>query len=169
MIASTCFHTFSAHSEYAHRSWQEADHFGIICALFGLYVPFLCQSFNCNPVSISKIYLDIKNLFCLLNFFDNIFILLNEDFTNVPSYFLLQEIKNFHLVVVCSMVFFVFSSKYVSAIGRFTMYNGIDKHGIQLKTMLMVASYFFVPLFQWIWMHRGLRNQVVLVILIYVV
>ena len=86
MIISTCFHTFSAHSEYAFRSWQEADHYGIIWALFGLYVPFLCQSFNCNPVCISKKYLDIRNLCCLLYFVISIY-----DFKNVPSYFFLKR------------------------------------------------------------------------------
>lgn len=48
MISSALFHTFSCHSEQAHRGWQETDHFGIIWAMFGTYVPFLCQAFHCH-------------------------------------------------------------------------------------------------------------------------
>ena len=51
MISSALFHTFSCHSEQAHRGWQETDHFGIIWAMFGTYVPFLCQAFHCHFVS----------------------------------------------------------------------------------------------------------------------
>jgi len=48
MISSALFHTFSCHSEKTHRSWQATDHFGIIWAMFGTYVPFLCQAFDCH-------------------------------------------------------------------------------------------------------------------------
>merc|ERR1712150_244934 len=48
MISSALFHTFSCHSEKTHRSWQATDHFGIIWAMFGTFVPFLCQAFECH-------------------------------------------------------------------------------------------------------------------------
>ena len=59
MISSALFHTFSCHSEQTHRSWQETDHFGIIWAMFGTYVPFLCQAFDCHVVSKFKAFNNI--------------------------------------------------------------------------------------------------------------
>ena len=56
MISSALFHTFSCHSEQTHRSWQETDHFGIIWAMFGTYVPFLCQAFDCHYVSTCNLF-----------------------------------------------------------------------------------------------------------------
>ena len=64
MISSALFHTFSCHSEQAHRGWQETDHFGIIWAMFGTYVPFLCQAFHCHFVS-KFMYYDHK---CMISF-----------------------------------------------------------------------------------------------------
>ena len=61
MISSALFHTFSCHSEQAHRGWQETDHFGIIWAMFGTYVPFLCQAFHCHFVS-KFMYYDHKSM-----------------------------------------------------------------------------------------------------------
>ena len=66
MISSALFHTFSCHSEKTHRSWQATDHFGIIWAMFGTYVPFLCQAFDCHFVSwiwyyCTKSYCDLKH------------------------------------------------------------------------------------------------------------
>lgn len=49
MLSSTLFHTFSCHSEAAHRSWRFTDHFGILFALFGTYVSLISNSFRCNP------------------------------------------------------------------------------------------------------------------------
>ena len=52
MLSSTLFHTFSCHSEAAHKSWRYTDHFGILFALFGTYVSLICNTFACFPVSI---------------------------------------------------------------------------------------------------------------------
>jgi predicted membrane channel-forming protein YqfA (hemolysin III family) len=52
MLSSTLFHTFSCHSEEAHDSWQETDHLGILCALFGTYISLLSIVFSCFPVSL---------------------------------------------------------------------------------------------------------------------
>lgn len=52
MLSSTLFHTFSCHSETAHNDWLQRDHFGILFALFGTYVSFICDSFECRPVGI---------------------------------------------------------------------------------------------------------------------
>ena len=68
MISSALFHTFSCHSEQAHRGWQETDHFGIIWAMFGTYVPFLCQAFNCHFVS-KFIYYDHKSTFSYMKIY----------------------------------------------------------------------------------------------------
>lgn len=51
MLSSSLFHTFSCHSETVHNDWLQRDHFGILCALFGTYVSFICDSFGCRPVS----------------------------------------------------------------------------------------------------------------------
>ena len=68
MISSALFHTFSCHSEQAHRGWQETDHFGIIWAMFGTYVPFLCQAFHCHFVS-KSIYYDHKSIFSYMKIY----------------------------------------------------------------------------------------------------
>ena len=68
MISSALFHTFSCHSEQAHRGWQETDHFGIIWAMFGTYVPFLCQAFHCHFVS-KFIYYDHKSIFSYMKIY----------------------------------------------------------------------------------------------------
>ena len=49
MLSSTLFHTFSCHSEAAHKSWRYTDHFGILFALFGTYVSLICNTFACFP------------------------------------------------------------------------------------------------------------------------
>ena len=51
MLSSTLFHTFSCHSEAAHKSWRYTDHFSILFALFGTYVSLICGTFSCFPVS----------------------------------------------------------------------------------------------------------------------
>lgn len=48
MISSALFHTFSCHSEEAHRLWMETDHFGIVVALFGTYISTICNIFHCE-------------------------------------------------------------------------------------------------------------------------
>ena len=68
MISSALFHTFSCHSEQAHRGWQETDHFGIIWAMFGTYVPFLCQAFHCHFVS-KFIYYEHKSIFSYMKIY----------------------------------------------------------------------------------------------------
>lgn len=49
MLSSTLFHTFSCHSESAHRSWRYTDHFGILFALFGTYISLISNTFSCFP------------------------------------------------------------------------------------------------------------------------
>ncbi|TRY79575.1 hypothetical protein TCAL_11192 [Tigriopus californicus] len=49
MLSSSLFHTFSCHSENAHKSWLQFDHFGIFFALFGTYISFICDTFTCHP------------------------------------------------------------------------------------------------------------------------
>lgn len=49
MLSSTLFHTFSCHSEAAHKSWRYTDHFSILFALFGTYVSLICGTFSCFP------------------------------------------------------------------------------------------------------------------------
>ena len=68
MISSALFHTFSCHSEQAHRGWQETDHFGIIWAMFGTYVPFLCQAFHCHFVS-KFMYYDHKSMISFIKIY----------------------------------------------------------------------------------------------------
>ena len=157
MISSALFHTFSCHSEQAHRGWQETDHFGIIWAMFGTYVPFLCQAFHCHFVSKFMYYVHKcikvyrpKNQIIYMHF-----------------YISLKEYKIFHLVVVASMVAVVVGSRYSDKIAQFTKVQREDsKSGIQLKVTLIVACYFIVPLLHWIWLYGGLQNQVVLVSLL---
>ena len=54
MISSALFHTFSCHSEQTHRSWQDTDHFGIVWAMFGTYISFISQKFDCYSVSTTR-------------------------------------------------------------------------------------------------------------------
>ena len=159
MISSALFHTFSCHSEQAHRGWQETDHFGIIWAMFGTYVPFLCQAFHCHFVS-KFIYYEHKSIFSFMKIYQ----MKIELYTYIFS---LKEYKIFHLVVVASMVAVVVGSRYSDKIARFTKVQREDsKSGIQLKVTLIVACYFIVPLLHWIWLYGGLQNQVVLVSLL---
>ena len=159
MISSALFHTFSCHSEQAHRGWQETDHFGIIWAMFGTYVPFLCQAFHCHFVS-KFIYYEHKSIFSYMKIY--------QIKIRLYAYiFFLKEYKIFHLVVVASMVAVVVGSRYSDKIARFTKVQREDsKSGIQLKVTLIVACYFIVPLLHWIWLYGGLQNQVVLVSLL---
>ena len=52
MLSSSLFHTFSCHSEAAHKSWRFTDHFSILFALFGTYISIICSIFSCFPVSV---------------------------------------------------------------------------------------------------------------------
>jgi len=49
MLSSSLFHTFSCHSEAAHKSWRFTDHFSILFALFGTYISIICSIFSCFP------------------------------------------------------------------------------------------------------------------------
>ena len=50
MLASSLFHTFACHSEGAYDAWLQGDHFGVVFALFGTYVSFIGEAFECHPV-----------------------------------------------------------------------------------------------------------------------
>jgi len=49
MLSSTLFHTFSCLNESSRNSWLRFDHFGVLVALFGSLVPFICDTFACHP------------------------------------------------------------------------------------------------------------------------
>jgi len=48
LLSSALFHTFSCHSEQAHQTWLQTDHFGIVVALFGTYVSVVHNVFHCH-------------------------------------------------------------------------------------------------------------------------
>jgi len=48
LLSSALFHTFSCHSEQAHKAWMQTDHFGIVVALFGTYVSIIHNVFHCH-------------------------------------------------------------------------------------------------------------------------
>jgi len=50
MLMSCLFHTFLCHSEHAKLGWQEADHAGILLALWGTYTRIIVTNFSCFPV-----------------------------------------------------------------------------------------------------------------------
>ena len=58
------FHTFSCHSHATHSSWLRCDHNGILFALFGTYVAFVCDAFACHPGWKSLHLTAIVALFC---------------------------------------------------------------------------------------------------------
>ncbi|XP_023344521.1 progestin and adipoQ receptor family member 3 [Eurytemora carolleeae] len=49
MILSSMFHTFLCHSERVKYKWKEADHSGILIALWGTYTRIIVTNFSCFP------------------------------------------------------------------------------------------------------------------------
>lgn len=67
MLFSSLFHTFLCHSEKVKVTWQEADHAGILLALWGTYARLIVTKFSCFPVSLCF------HLFCISSIFGLVF------------------------------------------------------------------------------------------------
>eukprot|EP00088_Acartia_fossae_P036135 TRINITY_DN37320_c1_g1_i1.p1 TRINITY_DN37320_c1_g1~~TRINITY_DN37320_c1_g1_i1.p1 ORF type:complete len:362 (+),score=74.28 TRINITY_DN37320_c1_g1_i1:168-1253(+) len=68
MLFSSLFHTFLCHSESVKVSWQEADHAGILLALWGTYARLIVTKFSCFPLSLTFHLVCISLIFALVFF-----------------------------------------------------------------------------------------------------
>jgi len=68
MLFSSLFHTFLCHSETVKIRWQEADHAGILLALWGTYARLIVTKFSCFPISLSFHLVCISSIFTLVFF-----------------------------------------------------------------------------------------------------